>query len=188
MDSVLVIAATDKGRELLSGLMKPYAGNVTTLSGCGEARRKLIECDYDLIIINTPLPDEFGHELAVELTQKTDAAILLLVKSELADDVACRVEDYGILVVSRPIHREAFYQSIKIVQTARRRMLGLRQENIKLQKKIEEIRLVDRAKCALIQYLGLTESQAHKYIEKQAMDLRQTRGSIAAEILKTYEN
>ena len=57
-------------------------------------------------------------------------------------------------------------------------MLGLRQENIKLQKKIEEIRLVDRAKCALIQYLGLTESQAHKYIEKgdgPASDTRQYR-------------
>ena len=51
----------------------------------------------------------------------------------------------------------------------------------------EEIRLVDRAKCALIQYLGMSEATAHRYIEKQAMDLRKTKVQIAEGILKTYE-
>ena len=60
-------------------------------------------------------------------------------------------------------------------------------ENFKLQRKIEEIRLIDRAKCILIQYLQMTEPQAHKYIEKQAMNLRQSRVQMAESILKTYE-
>ena len=46
---------------------------------------------------------------------------------------------------------------------------------------------MDRAKCVLIQYLNMTETQAHRYIEKQAMDLRTTRRQIAEGILKTYE-
>ena len=57
------------------------------------------------------------------------------------------------------------------------------QENVKLQSKIEEIRLVDRAKCALIQYLSMTEEQAHHFIEKQAMDRCVTRRTVAEEIL-----
>ena len=65
--------------------------------------------------------------------------------------------------------------------------MGLRNENFKLQSKIEEIRLVNRAKCVLIQYLKLTEPQAHRYIEKQAMDTRQTKKDVAEKILKTYE-
>ena len=56
-----------------------------------------------------------------------------------------------------------------------------------MQRKIEEIRLIDRAKCILIQYLQMTEPQAHKYIEKQAMNLRQSRVQMAESILKTYE-
>ena len=48
--------------------------------------------------------------------------------------------------------------------------------------------MVDRAKCALIQYLGFTEPQAHRYIEKQAMDLRQTRREVAESILKSDES
>ena len=55
------------------------------------------------------------------------------------------------------------------------------------EKKLEEMRLVGRAKCMLMQYRGLTEQQAHRQIEKQAMDSRQTRGAVALEILDTYE-
>ena len=49
------------------------------------------------------------------------------------------------------------------------------------------MRLVDRAKCTLVQYLGFTEAQAHRYLEKQAMDMRMTRREVAEEILRTYE-
>ncbi len=52
---------------------------------------------------------------------------------------------------------------------------------------MEETKLVNRAKCVLIQNLKLTESQAHRYIEKQAMDTRQTKKEIAQKILTTYE-
>ncbi|MFA6841361.1 MAG: ANTAR domain-containing protein, partial [Sphaerochaetaceae bacterium] len=69
----------------------------------------------------------------------------------------------------------------------RRRLVSLRSENSKLQRKIEEIKLVDRAKWALIQYLHMNEQQAHRYIEKQAMDLRQSRRDVAERIIKTYE-
>ncbi|WP_334294967.1 ANTAR domain-containing protein [Terrisporobacter hibernicus] len=39
----------------------------------------------------------------------------------------------------------------------------------------------------MIQYLKMSEEQSHKYIEKQAMDLRITKVEVAKNILKTYE-
>ena len=66
--------------------------------------------------------------------------------------------------------------------------MGLKKENSKLRGKIEEIRLVDRAKCLLIQYLDMTEPEAHRAIEKEAMDRRVTRKEIAKEIVSRYEN
>ena len=39
----------------------------------------------------------------------------------------------------------------------------------------------------LIQYLSMTESQAHRYIEKQAMDMRLPKRAVAESILNTYE-
>ena len=188
METVLIVSSSEKGREFLTELLRgcgfsrpAYAG------GGGEARRLLLDQGFDLIVINAPLQDEFGHELSLSLTQDTDSGILMLVKAELADAVSAKVEDHGVFVIPRPVGRQLFFQTVKLVNASRKRVLGLRQENGRLQQKIEEMRLVDRAKCALVQYLGFTEPQAHRYLEKQAMDMRMTRREVAEEILKTYE-
>ena len=64
---------------------------------------------------------------------------------------------------------------------------GTENENTRLQKQIDDIRLVDRAKCVLIQYSDFTEQQAHRYIEKKAMDQRVSRREVAEDILRIYE-
>ena len=51
---------------------------------------------------------------------------------------------------------------------------------------MEEIRLVNRAKWILIQHLKMNESDAHRYIEKRAMDTCVSRREIAENIIKTY--
>lgn len=51
----------------------------------------------------------------------------------------------------------------------------------------DEARLINRAKLALMLYLNMSESAAHRYIEKRAMDMRVTKKEIAKNILKTYE-
>ena len=48
---------------------------------------------------------------------------------------------------------------------------------------MEEIRIVNRAKWMLIDRLHLTEQEAHRMIEKRAMDRCVTRRVIAEEIL-----
>ena len=50
------------------------------------------------------------------------------------------------------------------------------------------LRLVSRAKCCLVEHEQMTEAEAHRYIEKQAMDTRRDRTEIAQEILENYED
>jgi response regulator NasT len=57
-----------------------------------------------------------------------------------------------------------------------------------LKQKIEDIRVINRAKWILISYMNMNEQEAHRFIEKQAMDMRTTRRTVAEGILKTYEN
>ena len=188
MVSALLVSSSEKGREMLRELMRrgPEISPAVAASGA-EARRLAAEVEYDLVVINAPLSDELGDGLSCTLAMDTSAGILLLVRAETADEIAEKVEDVGVMVLGKPLGRAMFYQALKMVAAARRRVLGLKQENRKLQSKIEEIRLVDRAKCMLIQYLSMTESQAHRYIEKQAMDRRVTRGEVARSILGLYD-
>lgn len=55
-----------------------------------EARRALVDGEFDLVLVNTPLPDEFGHELAQLAAGETTAGVILLAKAEIADSVAER--------------------------------------------------------------------------------------------------
>ena len=188
MERVLLACSAEQPRKLLCELLSTAGYScISAVQSGSEARRRLLEHDFDFLVINTPLSDEFGHELALCGAQFSAAGILLLVKNEWADEISAKVEEAGIMVVGKPIGKQFFHQALKLVATSRRRLLGLQSENQRLQKQIEEIRLVNRAKCALIQYLSMTEAQAHRYIEKQAMDLRATRREIAERILKTYE-
>ncbi|MEA4902876.1 ANTAR domain-containing response regulator [Desulfitobacterium sp.] len=188
MDSVLVVSSTDKGQDFLSEFLRAHDfSKIATVKSGGEARRLLNDNDFELVVINAPLRDESGEELSLMVTDISMAGVILIVKSESADDVSAKVEDYGVFVLPKPFSRSMFFQALKLMAAARRRLLGLQHENVQLLQKIEDIRLVDRAKCTLIQYLNLTEPQAHRYIEKQAMDRRISKRKVAQGILNTYE-
>jgi len=188
LEKVLIVSSSEEGRRFIEELLPPQAQSAATAAASGsEARRLLADFDYGTVIINAPLTDEYGHELACLAARQSRAGVLMLVKNERADDVAARVEDDGVFVIPKPVSRPFFFQSLKLLNTARRHVLALQKENRRLQTAMEELKIIDRAKCALIQCQLMTEPQAHRYIEKQAMDLRQTKREVAENILKTYE-
>ena len=162
--------------------------NITVAQSCGEARRTVLGRPFDLIIINAPLVDESGEGFACDVAANGITQVILVVGSEHFDAVSAATEDSGVLTVAKPVNRIIFWSALKFAMSAHNRMTQLKTENSKLSRKIEDIRIVDRAKCILIAYLKVSEQEAHRYIEKQAMDMRVTKRMIAEEILKTYEN
>lgn len=188
MENVLIVSSTPKAAEYIDLLLRPMRPERVFCAASGnEARRIVCENDIDYVFINTPLTDEFGHELAMSVSVESGANVILFVKSEISDEITDKVVHSGVFVVPKPVSEPFFFQAVNIAIASRRKLSGLRQENTKLQVKIKEIRLIDRAKCTLIQYLNMTEKQAHRYIEKQAMDMRTSKADIAQGILKTYE-
>ena len=56
-------------------------------------------------------------------------------------------------------------------------------KNLSVEEKMEEIRLVNRAKWILIEQLKMNEPDAHRHIEKQAMDRCVSKKEIAVKAL-----
>ena len=162
--------------------------NITVLASAGEARRALLEKDFDIIIIDAPLIDESGESLSRYISVKGLSQVILAVNSEHYNAVSAVCQEDGVLTISKPIDKEFLWLTVSLAKSVSRRLKKIHEENTKLKQKIEDIRIIDRAKCILISYLKLTEQEAHRFIEKQAMDLRSTKRSIAEEILKTYAN
>lgn len=186
--NLLIVSSAEKAADTLRAALLPLGLAGAAHAGSGaEARRTLLAGEWRLVIINAPLLDEFGHELALLAAEKTDAGIVLIAKAAQAESAAARVEDAGVFVVPKPLDRAAFAHAVRMALAANGRMTSLRQQNRALARQIEDIRLVDRAKCALIQYQQMTEPAAHRYIEQRAMDTRRPRREIAREILTMYE-
>ena len=186
--SVLVVSGHTKGIDFVRTLLPPADFSpVVTAGSAGEAQRLMISATFDIIVIDTPLPDRHGYELAVDFAQSTQAGIMLMVRNDIFDLVAGKVESSGVLTVAKPISRQIFYQDIKLLAATRQRLAAAEIKNISLQEKMDEIRLVNRAKWILIDKEKMTEPQAHRYIEKQAMDLRVQRRDIAQNIITAHE-
>ncbi len=188
MGRVLLVSGSADGKEILSRLIKDMGYNCVSQTQSGnEARRLTGQGEYDLIVINSPLSDEFGREFAVKAAETTNSGIILICRQDIYDDLSDKLSSSGIFVLSKPLNKSAFSQTMRLAAATRLRMLG-HNNNLKLQSKTEEIKLINRAKTCLMQYLKFTEPQAHRYIEKQAMDTRQTRKEVAKHILSIYEN
>ena len=88
MDSVLIVSNTSTTLQIISSLLGSQKfSRVSTIQNGAQARRDLLDAQYDLIIIDTPLHDELGDDLALHAAESTDAGIILIVSSEILDDV-----------------------------------------------------------------------------------------------------
>ena len=152
----------------------------------GEARRLLLDSPVDIVIINTPLSDDFGVELALDLAEGS-TGVLLLVKNELYDQVCYKVEDSGVLTMGKPMTRQGFYSAVKLLSAMSARLSKMEKANRTLQEKMADIRVVNRAKWLLIEHHHMKEQDAHYFIEKQAMDTRMSRREVAENIIRTYD-
>lgn len=155
---------------------------------CKDARRILDFDRFDLIVVDSPLTDELGKNFTIQQRNKTNSQIIYCTDDILYEQIENELFILGINVISRPFNRKIFSNTLSTIYCASTILNRLDNENVKLNKQLEEIKIIDRAKCLLISYLNMNEKQAHKYIEKQAMDHRLAKIDIAKRLLKTYES
>lgn len=188
MLSILIGAKNTMVCDSLCELLEELPDSSTTAFSDGSGLRSADVSAYDVIVISTPLSDEFGLDLVAELKDRTDAPIIVLAKGEIADEVQQKLKFTGAFIIGRPFNKSALLQTVRFAAVAKENMQRLEQENHRLTREIEELKLVNRAKLCLMEYLKLTEEQAHRQIQRQAMNSRKSQRQVAEDILKTYGN
>lgn len=186
MDTVMIVSSNEKSIDLLCSLVRKYSGiRIITTTSAAKARRYAEENAVSVAVINAPLIEEFGTELALDLSD-TGVSVIMITAASIVDEIADEVQMSGILVIQKPIIKNLFYQYFNVQMSVKNRLLGLRKENDRLRNRIEEIKTVDRAKLVLMEMEDLSENDAHHRLEKTAMDERKSRYDVAVEILEKY--
>lgn len=184
---VLIISESDTFFENISSILpKEQFYPILHAKNGGEARRQLLENDYDILLIDSPLPDEHGI-LFAENFSDTNMGILLLVNTDLYDEVATKVEDLGIITVPKQNSPQIFYMAFKMLSAMTLKLEKMESKNKILQEKMTDIRIINKAKWLLIENKKITENEAHHYIEKKAMNEHLSRRESAEAIIEEYE-
>lgn len=184
---ILIVSATDSFTSAFTDLL-PEArySPVDTVTSISVAKRVLAEKTYDFVIINAPLPDDAGTRFAIDTCTTKQSAVLLLVENDIHAGIHDRVTEYGVFTLPKPISKVTMTHALNWLESARERLRQFEKKTISIEDKMAEIRLVNKAKWLLISELKMSEPDAHRYVEKQAMDRCVSRRFIAEEIIKTY--
>lgn len=185
--SILIVSATDKFTSAFADLLpETRYSPLHTAASVNAAERILAEKTFDFVIINAPLPDDIGVRFAIDTSTSKQSAVLLLVKSDVHAGIHDKVAEYGVFTLSKPTSKPTMIHALSWMESARERLRQFEKKSLSVKEKMAEIRIVNKAKWILISKLKMNEPDAHRYIEKQAMDRCITKQTIAEEIIKTY--
>ena len=117
--------------------------------------------------------------------RQSQASVLLLLKAE-ALGLQPQLEAEGVLVLPKPLNRAALEQTLTLLRVVNFRQRQLVVENRRLRQKLEDERLIGRAKCQLAVNCQLSEPEAHAWLEKEAMNRRETKREVAEAVIRKY--
>ncbi len=186
--NALIVSSSEKSRSVIAETATLCGGyEIEFAEECTKALQMIKERAYDLVIINGDSASVRTKQTALTAAAKKDGGVILIENGAAFEKTVMEVAPKGVIVIAKPLARASLLAAVQSVYAMNMRIVGLKEENRDLNKKLEDLKIIDRAKIALIQRLGYTESEAHKHIERQAMNLRVSKREVAVSILKTYE-
>ncbi|MBP3874265.1 MAG: ANTAR domain-containing protein [Lachnospiraceae bacterium] len=112
--------------------------------------------------------------------------IILLTGKDAREQIAFRCRKYPVYVFSLPLRRQILEEMLRMNLFMSGRILEKESELQRMRKKLNEVGIVTKAKCLLIQMRQMTEEEAHYYLEKRAMDEGLTKKEVAAAVIRLY--
>ena len=142
----------------------------------------------DLLVVTLPFRDGTGIEALLDMTGKQQhLQTILIVRRDIYEQTAYRCRHAMMTVLSMPVPAQVLTGAVRYMMSVCQRLAGNDEEIRQLRKKLSETGYITKAKCLLIQHRGLTEEEAHHYLERQAMDRCVGKKEIALEIINSVQ-
>lgn len=171
-DGMLVVCGQrDFARQLISIVSSVLSGTHSIADSGAQARRKTALTRYDAVLISGRLPDETQLSLAAGLAENGVEHIIIIVDRAYLVDAHELLDGTGVMILSKPITKEALSQAVKLV--------------IKMGS--GDAGIFEKAKLMLMQQKNWTEPQAHRYIQKLSMEKRLPRDVTSQYVIRALE-
>lgn len=125
-----------------------------------QVKRAVQEQRLAAVVCGFKLPDEVCQELYLDLP---DSCAMLMIAPQARLELC---EEDGIFKLPAPIQRGDLLASVRMLLQICRHFVRQRRP----QRSQDERALVEQAKLALMDRHGMTEEQAHRFLQKKSMD------------------
>lgn len=153
---------------------------VAETSDMGNTFRKARSLFCDLVIVDSELEGGTGLKTATIIEEDQLAAVLLLVNSD--NDPYAKRFHYLI----KPVRDYTLIPAVESALLFWRRQSELQAQIRRLEDKLETRKMADKAKGILMDKLNLSENEAHRFIQKEAMQRGATLRQVAAEVIAKW--
>jgi two-component system, response regulator PdtaR len=151
----------------------------------GEAAVALAERERpDLVVLDVRMPRLDGISAAQRIAEQRIAPVVIVTafgQRELVE----RARDAGAMAyVIKPFTKDDLVPAIEMAVSRHAEIRTLERDVAGLTERLETRKAVDRAKGVLQEQLGVSEQEAFRWIQKTAMDLRQSMRQVAEGVVE----
>lgn len=150
-----------------------------------EAVELVRTLEPDVVILDIKMPGMDGIEAAREINADRLAAVLLLTAFSQRDLIQQASAAGALAYLVKPFQRSELVPAIELALGRFRDLRAIEGEAAELQERLETRKLVDRAKGRLMDEQGMTEGDAYRWLQQQAMERRSTMKDVATEVLES---
>ena len=185
--AILVIAAKPRIQSSVRSALTAKYGRVLTAETVQEARRAVEREKIALMVIFSPLKDEEEIPRLFDMADRRGIAAGYIVGREIYGETAYRLEGRNVFVVAYPLQMDQVLQIVSFLYQVQKRFWLVLSEQERLQSQVQDVQIVCRVKCLLVEKREMTEEEAHHFIEQEAMNTGLSKREAALKILKELQ-
>jgi len=160
---------------------------VAEVADGASAVRLTRELKPDLVILDVKMPVMDGIAAAEQIAQERLSAILILTAFSQRELVEKARRAGAMAYLVKPFQKHDLLPAVEIAAGRFRELSGLETQVDDLSGRLEARKVVEQAKGRLQDNEGMSEEEAFRFIQKQAMEQRLTMRQVAEQVLERAE-
>jgi two-component system, response regulator PdtaR len=141
----------------------------------------------DLVVMDIRMPHLDGLEAAAQIHRERPVPIILVTAYSDAETIA-RVKDIPVFhYLVKPVSAGQLAAAIEVARVRHEEWLHGRRESEELRRKLDERKLIERAKGILMEREGLSESAAYKVLQRTSQSRNMSMAELSRSLLAAEE-
>ena len=142
----------------------------------------------DVVVMDVKMPGTDGITAATEIGKENLAPVVMLTAFSQQSLVEKAADAGAMAYVVKPFAPEKLLPALEVAISRFDQINALKDEVTDMKARFEARKRVDRAKGLLMESMGMTESEAFRWIQKTSMDRRLTMQEVADVVINNVTN